>query len=196
MFSLNCNLLFRTTLTTLALLAILVSPAGAATLNVAGGQLLGASDVLVGGNLYNVAFAQGTCIALFDDCDDSSDFTFTTQAAANLASQALLDQVFIDGGLGLFDTDPELTTGCTSVVQCFANIVYGLDGANLMTSLAVNKVPGLGDSVAAGSGLTMSTNLSGSSTNVYAVWSPVPEPGTGLLLAGGLIAMGIARRRQ
>jgi hypothetical protein len=35
-------------------------------LNVVGGQLLGASNVDVGGNLFNVQFLDGTCIDLFD----------------------------------------------------------------------------------------------------------------------------------
>ena len=86
--------------------------AGAANLNVAGGQLMGATGVIVDGSSYNVAFLDGTCIALYDGCDDASDFTFQTAAAATLASQALLDQVFLDG-IGLFDSNPALTNGLT-----------------------------------------------------------------------------------
>ena len=52
------------------------------------------------GNLYDVQFLDGSCISLFNGCDDVSDFTFQTQAAAILASQALLDQVLLDGGGG------------------------------------------------------------------------------------------------
>ena len=70
------------------------SSAFAATLNIVGGQLMGASNVLVGGNSYDVQFIEGTCIDLYNGCDEASDFTFQTEAAAILASQALHEQVF------------------------------------------------------------------------------------------------------
>ena len=81
-----------------ALLALILSVSGAsaATLNVVGGQLLGATGVVVDGSSYNVVFLDGTCINLYDGCDDVADFTFQTGAAALLASQALLDQVFVN----------------------------------------------------------------------------------------------------
>ncbi len=102
-----------------ALLVVLsAGSTNAATLNVSGGQLLGASNVFVGGNLYDVAFVDGTCIALFNGCDSAADFTFTTQADALAASQALLDQVFLDGGAGAFDSLPAITNGCTSNGVC------------------------------------------------------------------------------
>jgi hypothetical protein len=50
---------------------------------------MGASDVLVDGSLYDVQFLDGTCIDLYDGCDEVSDFTFQTSASAVLASQAL-----------------------------------------------------------------------------------------------------------
>ena len=51
----------------------------------------------VDGSLYDFEFLDGTCVALFSGCDDISDFTFSTVAAATLASQALLDQVRLNG---------------------------------------------------------------------------------------------------
>ncbi|HIG00776.1 MAG TPA: hypothetical protein EYQ66_05655 [Myxococcales bacterium] len=93
-------------------LVLMASGVQAATLNVIGGQLHGASGVIVDGNAYDVEFLEGSCISLFDGCDDVSDFTFQTQAAAILASQALLDQALLDGGAGLFDSQPGLTFGC------------------------------------------------------------------------------------
>ncbi len=54
--------------TLLVLVVCLSASANAATLNVVGGQLLGASNVDVGGSLYDVAFQDGTCItACFAD---------------------------------------------------------------------------------------------------------------------------------
>ncbi len=85
--------LFRATVVTLASFFVLLlasSSASAATLNVSGGQLLGASGVIVDGSSYNVQFLDGTCISLYNGCDALSDFTFQTVAAVVLASQALL----------------------------------------------------------------------------------------------------------
>lgn len=92
----------------------LSSAVSAATLQVAGGQLFRASGVLVDGQLYDVAFMDGSCADLYSGCDELSDLVFQAEAAAILAGQALIDQVFLDiPGLGSFDTDPELTNGIT-----------------------------------------------------------------------------------
>ena len=69
--------------------------ANAATLNVVGGQLIGASGVNVAGTLYDVEFKYGSCVDIFDGCDSNSDFDFTSISEANIAAQAVLDQVFI-----------------------------------------------------------------------------------------------------
>jgi hypothetical protein len=85
-----------TVLLKLILAAALVLMAGgvqAVTLDVVGAQLMGASNVLVDGSLYDVQFVDGSCIDVFNGCDDVSDFTFQSQAVASLASQALVDQV-------------------------------------------------------------------------------------------------------
>jgi hypothetical protein len=124
------------------------SSASAATLNVSGGQLLGAFGVDVGGNLYNVDFLNGTCIALYDGCDDVSDFTFQTFAAADLASQALLDQVFLNGA-DLFDTAPELTNGCNPLqgeVLCVA--ITPFDFLDSQNAVALNHAVEANDTTA------------------------------------------------
>ena len=92
--------------------------AGAATLNVVGGQLVGASGVSVGGALYDVEFVDGTCIDLFDGCDSPADSDFTTAGEITQALHALLSQVFIDGELGDFDSSPQLTAGCSILDVC------------------------------------------------------------------------------
>ena len=102
--------------------------AQAATFDVIGGQLFGASGVDVGGTLYDVEFLDGSCITLFNGCDDVSDFTFQTSLAASVASQALLDQVFLDGPLGNFDSSPNLTNGCSiglASTRCWSLTPYG-----------------------------------------------------------------------
>ena len=49
------------------------SNAYAATLNVVDGQLMGASNVSVDGSLYDVQFLDGSCIDLYNGCDEVSD---------------------------------------------------------------------------------------------------------------------------
>ena len=43
--------------------------AGALTLNVMDGQLMGVEDVIVEGISYDVQFVDGTCAGLIDGCD-------------------------------------------------------------------------------------------------------------------------------
>jgi hypothetical protein len=185
-----------------AVLVLVASGAQAATLTVVGGQLMGASDVLVDGSLYDVQFLDGTCIDLYNGCDDTSDFTFQTSASAFLASQALLDQVFLDGPLGLFDVSPLLTNGCSDSGACVAATPYfsGGSGLYLYERGAYNwwaKGPDL-DHVLDPATRSPSLNYASldftGTTHVWAVWSPVPEPSTALLLGLGLAGMAGYRR--
>jgi hypothetical protein len=109
------------------------------------GQLQGATDVNVGGTLYDVEFVEGTCVDLYDGCDDLSDFTFTTVADAGLAARALQDQVILDGGAGNFDTVPNLTVGCSGAF-CGTAFPFALPNATDVTIFsAVNQAAETGD---------------------------------------------------
>jgi hypothetical protein len=89
-------------------------------LQVTGGILTGATGVNVGGTLYNVSFQDGTCAELFSGCDSGADFLFN-QVTGNLAAQAFLDQVFLDGPDGPFDSAPQMTRGCLGTTnECTA----------------------------------------------------------------------------
>lgn len=183
-------------LASFVVLLLAASSAGAATLNVSGGQLLGASGVIVDGNSYNVEFHSGTCIALYSGCDNVSDFTFQSQAAGLLASQALLDQVFLDGGSGAFDSEPSLTNGCSNRFSCKAFTPYAVDSfATVSVAAATNADSGGtdGTSLAARPASLGPTSFP---SNVYAVWTPVPEPGTAVMMGLGLLGLSVRGRRE
>ena len=184
--------------------SVVSSSAFAATLNVVGGQLVGASGVDVGGTLYDVEFVDGTCVDLFNGCDDSGDFMFTDGTSAELASQSLLDQVFLDGPDGTFASNPELTAGCAGEFSHCISVtpysiplsdrfdgygaVQGWTAVPLLTTF--NPTPWVAG-IIVDSGVPDPTY-----TWTFARWSatPVPEPSTALLMGLGLA--GLASRRR
>jgi hypothetical protein len=187
-------------LLSVAVLCLLAaSSASAATLNVVGGQLLGASGVDVGGTLYDVEFLDGTCVGLYSGCDMASDFTFTTQADAVLASQALFDQVFLDG-VDLFDTDPELTTGCTDTAICNAQTPWTPDEFAISATIASrNRSAEERDAIVTSTGFSKTDDTTTNFRSTWAVWSPAaaaPVPGPGALVGLGLIAATAVVRRR
>ena len=182
-----------------------VSLAKAATLNVdGGGILLGASGVDVGGTLYDVEFVGGSCIGLFDSCDSVLDFDFITQEDAENAAQALLDQVFIDGTSGNFDSLPDLTKGCAGVIGgnqvCTIETPFGMhptDTQFFWGARAVNWAPPDTDNV--NSNFTSkSFDVSNFPVMSYAKWTPaVPVPAAVWLFGSGLIGLvGFSRRKK
>ena len=205
------------TFLTVFLTMIGAGSAGALTLDVVGGRLVGASGVDVGGTLYDVSFvADASCIDAYDDCDAQTDFPFpgvdpSDTAASELAMAALLDQVFVDGPDGNFDSNPLLVLGCDALLndRCaivLPSFVYPATTAGVPNGdfwikgvVASNGITESGDFLSEVGHLTDSVLPD---FTVYATFSPtanvpVPLPSSFLLLLGGgmFLGRGLKRRR-
>lgn len=184
----------------LVMAAALAQGAAAATLTVNGdGILTGARGVTINGSLYDVTFFDGSCVDAFGECDSEDDYSVRFADAVPFA-QALLDQVFV----GVFDTNPERTLGCSGVSgasSCFV-IMAGrptLDTGRMASVYALNLSGGNADSVDFGIfpallDLASFTHAAFAPSTVI----PLPAAAWGLLTGlGGLLVMGrrAARRR-
>jgi hypothetical protein len=169
-------------------------------LQVVGGKLTGAKGVDVGGTLYDVEFLDGTCIAVFSGCDATADFTFTTPAGAAAASQALLDQVFLDVPAGNFDSDPSLTQGCGNPIICVIDTPNLLPATGVVSSSASTNFNSVGPDPVGGSLFSIFLDTGDLNAVTWARWSPAvqsaSEPGTIAILGAGLLALVMTRRRR
>lgn len=150
---------------------------------------------------------EGSCVSLFNGCDDPTDFLFSTSAAALSASAALLAQVFVNGPSSgpedKFDNHPNWTAGCTSGLTCIAITPYErADPGLYFATGATNSDLEINDRASQFSlPPTYRTDEDAADAAVFAVWSRstpahVPEP-TSVFLAGlGLLATWRASRRK
>ena len=182
-----------------------IGSAQAVELIVSGGELIGASDVSVGGTLYNVEFVDGSCADVFSGCNEASDLPFATLSAANQASQALLDQVFV----GAFDNDPSLARGCEDSALCAVSTPFGTPGLTPGPNVGVVQISEarnntsepedrVSDELA-----SITEDLTLDDGFVYARWTIQQEPPNGApapsvlsLLALGLVGLGWSRHKR
>lgn len=190
------------------LAALPSTPAAAAVLIVnSSGLLTGATAVEVDGSLYDVEFLDGTCTSVFGTCATSS-FAFQTQALAQSAARALLDQVF----LGIYDDDVTLTQGCPFLTSprsgCLIGIPYAATATTFDTAFAQNRSKNIEASWGPDSSTFRwlnrehSYNTGNQPGELFARFTftgdviAVPEPATWAMMLGGFGLIGAAARRR
>lgn len=176
----------------------------ATTLVVEDGQLMGALDVLVDGDYYDVKFVNGTINEWFADESYNYSFTFTSYDGANLASKAILDIIDSDEQ---YDIDPLKINGIDILNFSFqfGSIItpysIGLDNLTVSFWAARNGIVEDWDAVNGPGGANAFFDTTGTSMSI-ALWHPIenmtpsPEPGTILLLSVGLLSLAGLKRKK
>jgi hypothetical protein len=186
----------------LAIAALMFAqPASAANLTVSGGELVGATNLLIDGKAYNLELVEGTCAQVFGQCDSNAAFTFKTRETALIAGRAIVDQVLIDGAQGNFKSDYTKTFGCEpnnvffTGGACFIYLPYSVNSANIPVIGVFNSdVAGGNESASAGNAATPTLDTTGQAHLVWARFTAVPEPSSWALLIAGFAAIGGAAR--
>lgn len=183
---------------------------GAVVHNFNNGQLLGAAGIEIENAFYDVQFVDSSCILIFNNCDQITDFFFTDVQSGFEANLALLEQVFLDLPLGQFNSSPELTNGCYSESRCSVVTPIGTVTPQLETfpSVVLINRADHGTDIYSGSGTSFraadfSLRNSSADTLTYAVWAngsgsgvSVPLPASLFLFCTALFAVLIIKDRQ
>ena len=178
----------------------------AVTYTVENGNLMSAQGIIVGGSLYDVEFVDGTFNNLFPTGTSIPSVNSFNEVLA--FGNALLDQVFIDGPSGLWDSSPTLTNGCefanycemiVPIVNTSVNFVSAFNSATDTTF--VDFQTQVGDFVVT-QNLDRNYPTDQFNHRTFAKFtqqsvSPVPEvPNQVLLAVGSLILLGMSRRNR
>jgi hypothetical protein len=164
----------------------------AAVLTMDGSILVGATGLSVGNQRYDVRFADGSCTSLFNGCRAANTFLFKQDILARVANEALYDQV-IRGTV--FDTNPELISGCDAEYGCAIFTPYDAepDWSNHFLAALIWNLPIANDLYTFDAFYWVPREADTHDSHwVYAVWSEansVPEPDGFTLVLIGLVAM-------
>ena len=194
------------------MLCLYTLPSFGLVLDVRSGILHGATGVTVGSAIYDVIFREGSCITLFGNCDEVSDFFFSDISSAHAANLSLLNQVFLDTAAGLFDSVQTLTFGCENAPnRCGVLMPVGSQqptlpfgagspvGTFVASTLFNHRLDHLDTHTGVGQAVRAAdtTNSAGSIGATFSVWSlnnggtnPIPAPAPIYLLLLGMMVWG------
>ena len=160
------------------------------------GNLLGATDILIDGILYDVTFLDGTCAFVYGTCDGSTIFDFNDLSSAQAATAALRDQIFTPT-FALFDDQPEFTSGCGFLFFCRTNIVFDATSTIAsVTSFGNSNQEGLDVALDGFVFLSLLTDTSSDNIENFAKFTQIPEPSILALFATGLAGLGFMGGRR
>jgi len=194
------NTFFSLVRKTILATMLLATSSSYAQLIIDSGQLVGATNVAVSGyGTYNVSFEDGSCSSVFSGCDSLSDFAFSSFEETIAAGHALLDQVFLDSGLGLFDSNPALINGCEDAGKCIVFIPHKLTDDWVFSQNIVNSASEVNDTISYSSNLGHDQSILGRANTTFAVFtqvSAVPTPTSVWLFALALIGLVTLKRKK
>ncbi len=166
--------------------------------NVSSGQLVGISNLEVGGSLYNVVIGDGSYTGIFGTTSDFADST-SAENAANAIVAALRSASALPAGI---NSDPALVNGCNgSGGECDIFIPFGVpysrfDGISidLWDSYLYLGHVGVGWETQTTAILTDLSTSSGSFSGYFTyakfnLVTPIPEPSSIILFATGLLGL-------
>ncbi len=186
--------MLRSTIYATLLLLLFTQSTQAASLVVNSNTVIGASGVNVNGILYDVAIGDGTCVSLFNGCDQSADFPFASSDDTINALQALLSILQTP-----FNNNPNLSfAGCNDQVSSFCLILTPrtLVNDNLISHFLQAHASTRTITLPTNFNLTPLPNASDTTiddSQTFARWTPqqtnnVPEPNAFMLLGIGLLS--------
>ncbi|WP_101760519.1 hypothetical protein [Oceanicoccus sp. KOV_DT_Chl] len=174
----------------------LISNAAVTILTDSNGQIYGAEGIEVNNSFYSIRLSEGSCIDIFNGCDQVTDFTFHTFDEAMLASQALVDQLFI----GAWDRTDDSLLGCDDEFYCGLLTVYNPYDGHFFSLLALHGVSAIGNGVGDHSAYA-AWDTTYEDKYVFVIWSHtqpamVPVPAAIWLFGSAMIGLVSIKRKN
>ncbi len=170
-------------------------------------QLIGFNNVIVelesGDQAYDIRFTDGACAEIYGTCE-TSRFDFQTEGDARAAAVALSSSFDATNGDLQYDFDTERTdiAGCGSSVSCTILLPYVAEGDRFsLTGIYQDLFLDI-DGFSSSNNVLISSHdelVALSNSYTYARFTPVdpvPVPAAGVLMIGGLAAVGALSRRR